>query len=272
MQGFLEITEMLKQPFIQRAFIATIGIAIITSIMGCFMIWRRLAYFGDSISNSALLGGTIGIIFSFNISLIILLFCVAFSLIIFWLQANVKLPTDSLLGILSHSLLAIGIITISMLKTIEIDPFNFLFGEVVAITKNDISMIYFGGGLILFLMRIYYEPLLISTINRDLAKAEGVKQAFIDVFFTLSLAIIISISVRIIGVLLIISLLIIPGATARLYAKSPINMIIFSCVISIIAANIGIMLSIFYDVPTGPTIVAVLAGFFFTSAIFIKKN
>ena len=191
--------------FFIRALIAGIGIALVTGPLGCFIIWRRLSFFGDTLSHSALLGVTIAFFFELNIAFSVFLISSAIALILLKLQKTTKLPGDALLGLLAHSSLAVGLVVIGFLTTIRFDIMGLLFGDILAVNEIDLLIIWIGGALILLILKYIWKPLFASTVNHELAEAEGMNPDKVNAIFTVLLAAIIAISIKIVGLLLITS-------------------------------------------------------------------
>ena len=189
--------------FFIRALIAGIGIALVTGPLGCFIIWRRLSFFGDTLSHSALLGVTIAFFFELNIAFSVFLISSAIALILLKLQKTTKLPGDALLGLLAHSSLAVGLVVIGFLTTIRFDIMGLLFGDILAVNEIDLLIIWIGGALILLILKYIWKPLFASTVNHELAEAEGMNPDKVNAIFTVLLAAIIAISIKIVGLLLI---------------------------------------------------------------------
>ena len=194
--------------FFIRALIAGIGIALVAGPLGCFVIWRRLSFFGDTLSHSALLGVTLALSFDINIALSVFLISSAVALVLLKLQKTTNLPGDALLGLLAHSSLAVGLVVISFLSFIRFDIMGLLFGDILAVAPNDIFIIWIGGVLILLVLKIILKPLFASTVNYELAEAEGMNPAKVNAIFTILMAAIIAISIKMVGLLLITGMLI----------------------------------------------------------------
>ena len=196
--------------FFIRALIAGIGVSIVAGPLGCMVVWRRLSYFGDTLSHSALLGVTIAYSFSINISLSVFIVSGVIALLLLSLQKRTQLPGDALLGLLSHSTLAVGLVIIGLLSSIRFDLMGLLFGDILAVTIEDIFIIWFGGLIILGILFFIWKSLFAATVSYDLAAAEGMKPDVSNFIFTILLAGVIAISIKMIGVLLITGLLLIP--------------------------------------------------------------
>lgn len=251
----------LSDDFVQRALIAGLGIALITGVMGCFVVWRRMAYFGDSLSHSALLGIAIGLVSGLTMSISITAVCLLFSLLLFGLQHRGVLTTDTLLGILAHGSLSSGIVLLSIMR-MPIDLHRLLFGDILTVNNTDLMMIFTGAVITLGLLIKFWNALILTTVSEDLAKAEGINTSFMQVLTLILMTITVAVSVRMVGVLLITSLLIIPAATARPLVKSPEAMAIVAVLIGMFSVVAGMMLSIEINTPTGPSMVVILAAFF----------
>ena len=230
--------------FFIRALIAGIGVSIVAGPLGCMVVWRRLSYFGDTLSHSALLGVTIAYSFSINISLSVFIVSGIIALLLLSLQKRTQLPGDALLGLLSHSTLAVGLVIIGLLSSIRFDLMGLLFGDILAVTIEDIFIIWFGGLIILGILFFIWKSLFAATVSYDLAAAEGMKPDVSNFIFTILLAGVIAISIKMIGVLLITGLLLIPAAMARNISNNPLQMIIFSVLGGILSVIIGLFSSL----------------------------
>ena len=210
--------------FLVRAIIAGIGIALVTGPLGCFVVWRRLSFFGDTLAHSALLGVLLSISLNINVSLTIFVVSSLVALILLRLEKSTNLAGDSLLGLISHSSLAIGLVILGFLSFIRFDVLGVLFGDILSVNTNDLLFIWIGGGLILAVLFYIWKPLFASTVNYELAEAEGMNPERVNAIFTILLAALIAISIKMIGVLLITGLLIIPTAMARNLSNNPKQM------------------------------------------------
>jgi len=259
------------EDFLFRAFVAGIGLAIITGPLGCFIVWRRLSYFGDTLSHSALLGVVIAYALSFNIILSVFLISGLISLSLLYLQKKTNLPNDALLGLLAHSVLAIGLVLLGLLSFIRIDLMGLLFGDILAVNFNDILLVWIGGTAVLILLVIIWRPLFAGTVNLELAKAEGMKSELANAIFTLLIAAVIAISIKIVGILLITGLLIIPASASRNLSSNPIQMAIIASIVGVISMVLGLYSSLTWNTSTGPTILSVALGIFIITLLPWKK-
>ena len=253
--------------FFVRALVAGIGVAIVTGPLGCFVIWRRLAYFGDTLSHSALLGVTLAFSFSINISLSVFFVSGIIALLLLSLQKRTKLPGDALLGLLAHSSIAVGLVLIGFLTFIRFDIMGLLFGDILSVTINDILIIWCGGSLILIILNFIWSSLFAATVNYDLAAAEGMNPDRSNVVFTLLLAGVIAISIKMIGVLLITGLLLIPPALARNLSNNPAQMVLLSIIGGVVSVVLGLFSSLEFNTASGPTIIVVALILFILSML-----
>ena len=266
--------KKITDPFILRGILAGIAVALISGLVGCFVVWRRMSYYGESIAHSSLLGVGFAILMGVSINLGIVFTCLLFGILFLWLQHSKVLSSDTLLGVLSHLALALGIIVISLNK-IKIDIHAFLFGDILTVSSSDLWAMYLGVLIAVFLICYNWSSLLLVTIDEDLAKAEGVNTLNINLLFTSILTIVVAISIQIIGLLLITAMLIIPAAASRRLTNSPETMALVATFIGILSVILGIMLSVEIDAPSGPSIVLVSAILFFLSpilSIFTNKK
>ncbi|SMN01082.1 Zinc ABC transporter, inner membrane permease protein ZnuB [uncultured Candidatus Thioglobus sp.] len=253
--------------FIVRALLAAIGIAVIAGSLGCFVIWKRMSYFSESISHSALLGVALGLASGVGMHIGLLVVGVVFAVLIVVLQQRDFLSNDAILGIFSHITLSLGIVILALVSGANTDYFSLLFGDILSISEQDIIWVYAVLVLVIGLLSVFWQRLLLLTLNEDLGVSSGLNKTMYQLLFMLMIALSVSVSVQIIGVLLITSLLIIPPAIARMFSRSPLQMVFLSILTSMIAVVLGLSGSIVYDVATGPAIVIVLGVLFVLSTL-----
>ena len=259
--------------FFIRALIAGVGIALVTGPLGCFIIWRRLSFFGDTLAHAALLGVTMAVFFEINIAFSVFLISSVVALILLKLQQTTKLPGDALLGLLAHSSLAVGLVVIGFLTSIRFDVMGLLFGDILAVNQNDLLLIWIGGALILLILKFIWRPLFASTVNYELAEAEGMKPDKFNAIFTVLMAAVIAISIKIVGLLLITGMLIMPAAMGRNLSNNPQQMVILSVIAGLLSVIIGLFSSLQFNTPSGPSIItAALILFCFTLIKFKKYS
>ena len=253
--------------FFIRAIVGGIGVAVVAGPLGCFVIWRRLAYFGDTLSHSALLGVALALLLELNITFTVFCISVVVAMLLMLLQRRASLSSDALLGLLAHSALAVGLVVLAFMTWVRVDLMGFLFGDILAITRADLMMIWFGGVAVLIALIKIWRPLFAATVSYELATAEGTRPDFANIVFTVLLAAVIAVSMKIVGVLLITALLIIPAAAARRFSKSPEQMALIAIIIGVFSVWLGLSGSLEFDTPAGPSIVVASLSFFILSIL-----
>ena len=249
------------EPFMFRALAAGIGVALTAGVIGCFVVWRRMAYFGDSLAHSALLGIALGLAAGWGANLGVVMICSVFALLLLWLQQKKVLATDTLLGILAHAGLSIGVVAIGFLNQ-RIDLYAYLFGDILTVTTEELWWIYIGGAAVLVLLWANWSSLVLTTIDEDLARAENIRTFFMHLLLMFLMTITVAVSIRIVGILLITSMLIIPAATARQLVRSPEAMAAAASLLGVAAVIVGLYGSTRFDAPSGPSIVVTAAALF----------
>lgn len=253
--------------FFTRALIAGIGLALTAGPLGCFVVWRRMAYFGDTMAHSALLGVALSLLFSVNLMASVFAVAVTVSLVLLLLQRRQALSADALLGILSHATLAVGLVMVAFMSWVRFDLIAFLFGDILAVTPADIAVIWGGGAVVLALVAWLWRPLLAATVNPEVAEAEGMHPERSRLAFMLLMALVIAIAMKIVGIMLITSLLIIPAAAARRFSTTPEIMAVLASLIGALAVAGGLFGSLTYDTPSGPSIVVAATILFVASLL-----
>ncbi|VEI57927.1 high-affinity zinc uptake system membrane protein ZnuB [Pasteurella multocida] len=237
------------------AWLTGILLSLTTAPLGAFVVWRKMAYFGDTLAHSALLGVALGFFLEINPYLSILILTLILAVIMVWLEGKTQFSVDTLLGIIAHSCLSLGVVTVGLLENVRVDLMAYLFGDLLAITYDDLIFITSGVVIVLGTLIYYWKPLISTTVNAELAQVEGIninKMRFILMILT---ALTIALSMKFVGALIITSLLIIPSATARRFAKTPEQMAIIAVLISMISVSLGLLLSAYYDTAAGPSVV-----------------
>ena len=253
--------------FFTRALLAGIGIAAIAGPLGSFIVWRRMAYFGDTMAHSALLGVAISFLLQINVTAGVFAAAAAVSAALLLLQRKRALPSDAVLGILSHSTLAIGLVMVAAMSWVRIDLMGLLFGDILAVSKQDVAIVYLGGAVVLTAIAWLWRPLLAATVSEELAEAEGLAPRRAQIAFMLLMAATIAIAMKIVGILLITALLVIPAATARRLSATPEQMAVIAALIGMVAVIGGLFGSLAYDTPSGPSIVAAALALFLASLV-----
>ena len=247
------------EPFILRALAAGLGLAVVAAPLGCFVVWNRMAYFGETIAQAGLIGIALGLAFKLDLTLAVLGVAILTAGLLIVLAKQKLLPLDSILGIVAHAALALGVIATALVKGPAIDLAGYLFGDILAVTADDLWWVYVGGVCVLVALWWIWQPLLALAVHEELATAEGVDRERIRAIFVLLLAVTVAIAMKVIGILLIVAFLIMPAAAARVFARTPEQMAALAAGIAAAGVILGLLLSFRVDVPGGPALVLVLA-------------
>ncbi|HEX5997828.1 MAG TPA: metal ABC transporter permease [Hyphomicrobiaceae bacterium] len=258
---------MLLEPFLLRALLFGLGLAAVAAPLGCFVVWRRMAYYGEAIAQAALIGVALALALSLDMTAGILIVTLAVSGLLLLLSRQQVVPFDSLLGLIAHAALAIGVIAASLASGRQPDLMGFLFGDILAITDADLAWLLLAGAAALAALVSVWRPLLSLSVNEDIAAAEGAATERAKLVFVVVLALVVAIAIKIVGALLTIAFLIMPAAAARPLARTPEQMAVIAGGLGMLAVAAGLFLSVTLDTPGGPSIVLVLAALFALSIL-----
>ncbi len=246
-------------------------VALISAPLGAFVMWNRLVYFGDTLAHSALLGVAFALLFSLTPSVGIALSCIVIAVLLWLLQKRSRLANDSLLGIISHSSLALGLVCVSLMADTRIDLHAYLFGDLLTVTMHDAATIAAIAVIIFIGVGLTWRGLLMMTIDQHLAQVEGVQVERLRLLLMVFIALLIGIAMKVVGILLITALLIIPAASARKVTRSPEAMVIVAALIALSSVCLGLAASYFFDTPPGASIVLSGTCFFITTQCLAKR-
>ncbi len=238
------------------AWIAGVALALACGPLGAFVVWRRMAYFGDTLAHSALLGIGIGLLLGIHPALAITLAGLALAIALVGLQYRQTVATDTLLGILAHTSLAAGLVLLALFDAQRVDLMAYLFGDLLALSRDDLALILPGCALVGTVMLLLWRPLLAITVHEELAQAEGMPVTALKLALMALIALVVALAMKMVGILLITALLVIPPATARPFSASPERMAVLAALAGCLAVSLGLGLSVRLDTPAGPTIVA----------------
>ncbi len=258
--------------FMVRAVLAGLAVAAVAGPLGAFVVWRRMAYFGGALSHTALLGVALGFLFGvqpmFGVGFVV----VATALILGFMQGTIGrsrgLSLDTLLGILAHGALAVGLIVIGTLQGVRVDLMVYLFGDLLAVGKQDVAGLWVGAVLVLAVLIMLWRPLLSATVHADLAEVEGVNVRRTEIVFMVMLAVLVALAMKVVGILLVTAMLIIPAAAARTFARTPEAMALGAALVGALSVGVGLWASWTFDAPAGPAIVAAASALFAVSLAF----
>jgi len=261
--------EPAMSDFVLRAGLAGIGLALLVGPLGTIIVWRRMAYFGDTLAHSALLGIGLGFLLGVEPGLGILATGLAMAILLTGLERRrAELSRDTILGILAHGSLSLGLIVIAFQERLRVDLVSYLFGDILAVDTTDLAWIYGGGVVALGLLALIWRPVLLATISPELAEVEGVKVRRVQLLLALLMAAVVALAMKLIGILLVTSLLIIPAAAARQIAHTPEQMAVLAGLIAALAAIGGLQASLLWDLPSGPAIVVAALVLFAGASIW----
>lgn len=258
--------------FILYALVAGLALAVVAGPLGSFVVWRKMAYFGDTLSHASLLGVALGFVLKINLTFAIIICCILVAILLVSLQRKQPLASDTLLGILAHSTLSLGLVVLSFMPDVKVNLMDYLFGDILTITASDLYWIVGGSSFVLLLIILLWQQLLSITVHEELAAVEGLPVIAIRLALMLMVAIVIAVAMKIVGVLLIASLLVIPPATARFHTASPEQMAISASILGMLSICLGLTFSYYSNAPTGPAIVLSTAMLFIVSFIFRRKS
>lgn len=237
-------------------------LALAAGPLGSFVVWRRMSYFGDTLAHASLLGVAFGLLLNINPFYAVIAVTLLLSLGLVWLERRPHLAIDTLLGIMAHSALSLGLVVVSLMSNVRVDLMAYLFGDLLSVTPVDLITIAAGVALVLAILSWQWRALLSITISPEMAQVDGVNIQRTKLLLMLVTALTIGVSMKFVGALIITSLLIIPAATARRFARSPEQMAAVAVVIGILAVTAGLTFSAFYDTPAGPSVVLSAAVMF----------
>ena len=265
---------MIIDAFIVYALVAGLLLALVAGPLGCVIVWRRMAYFGDTLAHAALLGIALSITVNILPMAGVAGVGVLLAALLFWLERSRSLSTDTLLGILSHSALALGLIVLAILQDggKSIDVMSYLLGDILAVSDEELLWMMAAVIVVLVIFARLWRSLLSISVHEELARVDGVKVEKTLFTFMVLLALVIAVAIKVVGILLITAMLIIPAATSRLYASSPLQMLLLSILFASLCVVAGIVTSLFWDVPTGPAMVVSASVVFFSSKLLLLNN
>ncbi|MTD99742.1 hypothetical protein GIY56_05550 [Paracoccus sp. YIM 132242] len=253
--------------FFIRAVLAGLGVAAVAGPLGSFVVWRRMAYFGDSTAHAAILGVAVSLAFNASIYAGTMLVALAMALAVSVLATRGQ-AMDTVLGVLSHSALAVGLVAISFVPQARSDLSAYLFGDILAVGRGDLALIWAGAAGVLALLAWRWQRLLTASVNEELAMAAGIDPRVERLILSVALAVVVALSIRVVGSLLISALLIVPAAAARGLSRTPEWMAGNATLIASFAVLAGLSASLHLDTPAGPSIVSAAAVIFALSQAF----
>jgi zinc transport system permease protein len=252
--------------FLVRAGLAGVGLSLAAGPLGAFVVWRRMAYFGDATAHAAVLGVALALATDLPIGLGTLVVALAMAVTVAGLSAR-GWAMDTTLGVLAHSALAFGLVAVSFFPTVRTDLSAYLFGDILAVSRAELGLVWLGSLLVAGLLAWRWQALLTTTLSEDLAHAAGLNPDRERLVLVLALAVVVAVALKIVGALLIAAMLIVPAAAARGFSRTPEVMAGIAVAIGALASLGGLALSMWQDTPTGPSIIVVAAAIFAASTL-----
>ncbi|MCC7016525.1 MAG: metal ABC transporter permease [Rhodospirillales bacterium] len=252
--------------FLWRALAAGVGVAVLSGPLGSFVVWRRLAYFGDTLAHAALLGIAVGVIAGFDVTIGVVAVCAAVAVLLVFLSEERRFSSDTVLGILSHGTLAIGLLAVAAAEGPRVDLAAYLFGDILAVTMGDLVGVYVLGAAVLAALTALWRPLLAVTVHEEVARVEGVSVRAVGIGFMVLMAATVALAMKVVGILLVTALLIVPAAAARRFARTPEAMAVFAAAAGVASVAGGLWAAFAFDMPAGPAIVVAALVLFAVSA------
>ncbi|MBL7049460.1 MAG: metal ABC transporter permease [Nitrospira sp.] len=257
------ISEFLTYPFIQRALFASLMVGILCPFVGNFVLLRRMSFFSDAISHSAFAGLAAGALLGVDLSISSMVVAIMIALMIAFMSEKSGLSHDTVIGVAFSGAIATGMLILGMLKGYRAEVFNYLFGDILAVSKTDLVLLMAVSVLTIALIIVFLKPLLQLTFNRDLARVDGINVRLFEYMLFVIIAIVVTVSLKIVGLILVTSMLIVPAASARNMAKSMKGLLALSCLFGMISGITGMLGSLYLNTSSGPTIVLCSIGIFF---------
>ncbi|WP_165380330.1 metal ABC transporter permease [Candidatus Finniella inopinata] len=258
--------------FLIVPWIAGIGLSVMTSGIGCILVWRRLSFFGDALAHSTLLGVALSLVLNVSLFWGVLAICIMVGLVLSYFPKQTQLGSDTALAILSYGSLAIGMVLMGKISAKPTDPASYLFGDILTVTFGDLAVIFVAASLVAVFLYYKWQPLLLITLNPDLAQAEGINLTLLERQLTVIVAITVAACLKFIGALLVPALLVIPPATAASFARSPKSMVVLTFFIALISISLGLFLSVQFNTASGAMIVVTALSLFLISRLKVYRS
>jgi zinc transport system permease protein len=264
------IIELFQLPAMQRAMLGGILMGLMGGMIGSFTILRQLSFFSDALGHSALLGISVGLLLGLNPSIVLLPFSVMFALVVTYLLERTRLWTDALLNIIYSSSLAIAIIALSFVGQYKGGLNNLLFGDILAVRELDLVFSFLLLLVCFGFVGLTLRTQMLVTLHEPLAIARGISVSAHRTAFIVLLSLIVGVSIRAIGVLLVSAFVVIPACSARLLSRTFANYVILSAVLGAFSAVCGMILSAAFNLPSGPSIVTIQLAIFLVAIVLLQ--
>ena len=263
--------EMLSYEFMQRAFIAGIFIAILASLSGTFVVLRRYSLISETLAHSALVGVAVGLVAGYNPLWVAVAVAIISAWLIEYLRSSFELYSDAILAILLSGSLALAVIIVSLGGAFNNSLFSYLFGSILSVSDSDVITIVIFGSLSLLFLLLFAKELYFIAYDEEVAKTSGIKVKFLNFLLVTVVAIIIALSIRVVGSLLIGALMVIPTVAALQYRVGFRPTMLLSLFFALFSVVFGMSLSYYFSLPSGATIVLCVIVVFIISLLINKK-
>jgi zinc transport system permease protein len=264
--------EILSSAFMQKALLVGIIVSLISGLVSVFVVLRQMSFIGAGISHAAFGGVAIGFFTGINPTVTAILYCIAVAIGIELVSRKGKVSEDVSIGIFFASSIALGIVLVSLSKEYNVDLFGYLFGNILAITDNEVLLSLFVAVLVIGVIVLFLKEIFMTSYNEEIARVSGIPVRGINILFLIALSVSIVISMKIVGIILISALLVIPGATAQLFAKNLYLMIVISCGVAVLSTVLGLFFSYEFDIAPGGSIVLTATALFLTALLFKRRQ
>jgi len=262
---------MFEYEFMQRAFTAGILIATLASISGLFVVLKRYSMMSETLAHSALVGVAVGLVAGYNPLWMAVVVAILSAWLIEYLRISFSLYSDAILAIFLSGSLALSVIIVSLGGAFNNSLFSYLFGSILSVSDEDVMTIVIFGSIALSLLLVFSKELYFIAYDEEVAKVSGVKVKFLNFLLVTVVAIIIALSIRVVGSLLIGALMVIPTVSALQYRVGFFQTALISLFIALLSVSAGMTLSFYYSLPSGATIVLCVLSIFILSLLVNKK-
>lgn len=253
--------------FLARALAGGVALALVAGPFGCFVVWRRMAYYGDTLAHAALLGVVLGALLDLDFGVGVAAVALVVAALVWRLQRRRDLAADTILGILAHGALALGLVTLALMQDARVNIMGWLLGDILALDWPEVAVMWGGGALLLAALAVLWRPLVALSVNEDLAAVEGHAVERARLGLMILVALVVAAAMKVVGILLVTALLVMPAATARRFARTPEQMAALAAVVGAAAVALGLAGSWRFDTPSGPSVVVAALGLFLASRV-----
>ena len=263
--------EMFQYDFMQRAFLVGIVIAILASVSGTFVVLRRYSLMSETLAHSALVGVAVGLVAGYNPIWVAVVIAILSAWLIEYLRSYFSLYSDAVLAILLSGSLAIAVIIVSLGDAFNNSLFSYLFGSILSVSDDDVKAILIFGGLSLALLLVFSKELYFIAYDEEVAQTSGIKVKALNFLLVTVVAIIIALSIRVVGSLLIGALMVIPTVASLQFRKGFFHTVILAMIFAIFSVISGMTFSFYFSLPSGATIVLSILTIFIISLVANKR-